>query len=111
MRIDKWELQLRKGIIELAIMLFVKHRALYGYQITKTLNDIPELKISEGSIYPILKRLESNRWLYSYWDEPESGPRRKYYQLTDKGWITLEKRLEIFNSSANIINSLEKGGN
>lgn len=106
---DNWEIQLRKGIIELAVMLFVKNKPLYGYQITKTLNDFPHLRLSEGSVYPILKRLELNKWLYSYWGETDHGPRRKYYQLTEIGKSTLEKRLHTLNSSIDIINSLGEG--
>lgn len=105
---DKWELQLRKGIIELVIMLLVSKKPLYGYQITQTLNNIPQLQISDGSIYPILKRLEKNKWLYSFWEETErGGPRRKYYELTNIGEEVLSERFNIFNQSVEVVNSLK----
>ncbi|SDM30317.1 PadR family transcriptional regulator [Sediminibacillus halophilus] len=104
---DKWQLQFKKGVIELIIMLLIKKKPLYGYEITSTLKDTTYLSLSEGSIYPILKRLENNNWSYSFWDNPETGPRRKFYQLTDKGEELLENRIKILNESSNIIKSLK----
>ncbi|GEN89462.1 PadR family transcriptional regulator [Oceanobacillus sp. FSL W8-0428] len=109
METDKWQLQFKKGVIELMIMLLIKEKAYYGYELTAALKDTTYLGLSDGAIYPILKRLEKNGWTYSYWDTPEDGPRRKYYQLTEKGATALEKRLEVFMYSADMIQSI-KGG-
>ena len=109
METDKWQLQFKKGIIELMIMLIIKERAYYGYELTVALKDTMYLGLSDGAIYPILKRLEKSGWTYSYWDTPEEGLRRRYYQLTEAGAAALEKRLEVFHYSAEMFLSI-KGG-
>lgn len=105
---DRWQLQYKKGIVELAIMLLINKKAFYGYELTATLNNTSYLRLSEGSVYPILKRLEKNKWSYSYWDSPEDSPRRKYYRLTDEGKKVLESRIKVFNNSAEEIYSIER---
>lgn len=104
---DKWHLQFKKGVIELTIMLLINQKPLYGYELTATLNNTTYLSLADGAIYPILKRLEMNKWTYSYWDSPEDGPRRKYYKLTEDGKSVLENRMNIFKHTTKIINSLE----
>ncbi|WP_040982788.1 PadR family transcriptional regulator [Oceanobacillus jeddahense] len=104
---DKWQLQFKKGVIELIIMLLINQKPLYGYELTATLKNTTYLSLADGAIYPILKRLEKNQWSYSYWDAPENGPRRKYYTLTEEGKNVLENRLKVFNDSAEIINSFK----
>ncbi|MCM3397242.1 PadR family transcriptional regulator [Oceanobacillus profundus] len=104
---DKWQLQFKKGVIELTIMLLIQRKPLYGYEITSTLKNTSYLSLSDGAIYPILKRLENNKWSYSFWDDPEDGPRRKYYQLTEKGKEVLENRIQIFNESSSVIKTIK----
>lgn len=109
METDKWQLQFKKGVIELMIMLLIKEKPYYGYELTAALKDTIYLGLSDGAVYPILKRLEKSGWTYSYWDTPEDGPRRKYYQLTEIGATALENRLEVFMYSVDMIQSI-KGG-
>ncbi|MEJ8766050.1 MULTISPECIES: PadR family transcriptional regulator [unclassified Oceanobacillus] len=104
---DKWQLQFKKGIIELTIMLLIQKKPKYGYEITSTLKNTSYLSLSDGAIYPILKRLEKNNWTYSFWDNPEDGPRRKFYQLTEKGKDVLESRFQVFDESLQVIKKIE----
>ncbi len=82
---DKWEAQLRKGCLELAILASLRNQRVYGLQILRGLQQNPSLAISEGTLYPILSRLKAEGLLSSEWVEAERGHPRKYYQLTDAG--------------------------
>jgi PadR family transcriptional regulator len=59
----------------------------YGYAIIKRVDELSggELKWTDGMLYPVLHRLEHNGYVKAAWGESESGRRRKYYKLTDKG--------------------------
>lgn len=108
---DKWVVQIRKGLVELAVMMIIKNGKVYGYQITKSLKSDPILEVSDGSIYPILKRLESDKLVYATWEQPEHGLRRKYYELSEIGERILSERVEIFSQSMELLRSLQGGLN
>ena len=82
---DNWATQLRKGILELAILNTISGSRLYGYDIVRRLRQIDGLVISEGTIYPILSRLKRDHLVQTSIEESSEGPPRKYYQLTDTG--------------------------
>lgn len=88
---DKWNTQLRKGSFELAILLLIKNKPMYGYELTKSMQDSGIFPIADGSIYPILKRLTANDWMETYTEEHE-GRSRKYYRITAAGKNLLEDR-------------------
>jgi len=82
---DKWEVQLRKGCLELAILAALWERRLYGLEILRLIESDSELIISEGTIYPLLARLKAIGFVESEWVESNSGHPRKYYALTAAG--------------------------
>ena len=82
---DRWITQVRKGLLELCILNILRGETLYGYEIVKRLTAIPELVISEGTIYPILNRLKEEGLLTSSLQESKQGPVRKYYKPTELG--------------------------
>ncbi|PEK57861.1 PadR family transcriptional regulator [Bacillus wiedmannii] len=100
---DKWIVQLRKGVFELVILTLLKSQSMYGYEISKKLKEVPVLSISEGAIYPILKRISNKGWIDSYWDESLDGPRRKYYKITDEGMGILVNRLEKYKEIYDVL--------
>lgn len=80
-----WATQLRKGIVELMILSLVEREPLYGYAIVRELKDRGGLVAGEGTVYPVLRRLEADRLVTADWsDEGPAGP-RKYYRITDDG--------------------------
>jgi PadR family transcriptional regulator len=83
--VDKWEVQLRKGCLELAILGSLWGGRQYGLEILRRLERDSELVLSEGTVYPLLARLKSDGLLDSEWVETESGHPRKYYRLTASG--------------------------
>jgi len=82
---DKWEVQLRKGCLELAILAALWSDRLYGLEIMRQLADGSGLVVPEGTVYPLLSRLKSEGLLSSEWVESDAGHPRKYYRLTAAG--------------------------
>jgi PadR family transcriptional regulator PadR len=89
MPIETWQEQLRRGSLDLAILLTVSAGPRYGLAIIQHLEAFTDLIITEGTVYPILGRLTRDGLLDSYWVEDEAPHPRKYYRLTRQG----EKRL------------------
>ncbi len=82
---DKWEVQLRKGCLELAILAALWSDKLYGLEILRRLESDSDLIVSEGTVYPLLSRLKTLGLVRSEWIESDAGHPRKYYALTAAG--------------------------
>ena len=82
---DKWEVQLRKGSLELAILASLWGGRLYGLELLRRLESESELVVSEGTVYPLLSRRKVLGLLESEWVESDAGHPRKYYLLTAAG--------------------------
>ena len=82
---DKWEVQLRKGCLDLAILACLWPGKLYGLEILRQLETESDLALSAGTVYPLLSRLKADGLLESEWVEAEAGHPRKYYRLTPTG--------------------------
>jgi PadR family transcriptional regulator PadR len=86
-----WTSQLRRGVLELCVLRMLRDEAHYGYQIVATLNRLGPLAAGENTVYPLLRRLKTERQLETYTTQSPSGPPRQYYRLTTQG----RKRLAI----------------
>jgi PadR family transcriptional regulator PadR len=82
---DKWEVQLRKGCLELAILAALWEGRRYGLEILRRLESDSDLIVSEGTVYPLLSRLKALGLVRSEWVESDAGHPRKYYALTPAG--------------------------
>jgi PadR family transcriptional regulator len=82
---DKWEVQLRKGCLELAILGCLWTGKLYGLEILRRLLRDSDLDLSAGTVYPLLARLKADGLLDSEWVEADTSHPRKYYRLTALG--------------------------
>lgn len=92
MGVDEWKSQLKRGILEYSILLLIKTKSYYGYEIINELSHWEIISAKEGTVYPLLRRLQKENYLASVWkDSIEGLPPRKYYTLTDKGkeYLTL----------------------
>ena len=76
------DVQLKRGLLEICVLSAIKYEESYGYKIIKDMQ--PYLKISESTLYPILKRLEESKML-TVRSEEYNGRLRKYYRITDSG--------------------------
>jgi DNA-binding PadR family transcriptional regulator len=85
---DKIGAELRRGLVQIVALSLLRER-LYGYQIVKILA-AAGLETEEGTLYPLLRRLESQGLLLSEWDTGGARP-RKYYELSAEGRAALPK--------------------
>jgi len=82
---DRRVTQLRKGILELAVMGVLYHERHYGYSLVRVISETGSIDLKEGTIYPILARLDRDGLVRSEWVQSDQGPPRKYYALTSAG--------------------------
>jgi PadR family transcriptional regulator PadR len=87
-----WIAQTRRGVLELGLLMLLRSDARYGYELVTALARWPALEVSEGTLYPLLRRLERSGLLTSSWRESPSGPPRKYYSLTGAGRRQLDRK-------------------
>lgn len=80
-----WITQLRKGCAEYIILLSLREREAYGYEIMQTLAGVSTLALGESTVYPLLGRLTEDGYLSVRTVKSESGPPRRYYRLTQAG--------------------------
>jgi len=86
MNIDEWKSQIKRGTLEYCILLLINKRAYYGYEIINEFGRWPIITAKESTIYPLLRRLQKENYLSSFWQETSEGlPSRKYYAITEKG--------------------------
>ncbi len=102
-------IQFKKGVLELCVLSILSRKNCYGYELVQTLS--AEIKISEGTIYPLLKRLKDDGYVDTYLQESSEGPPRKYYRLSLRG-VEMEKSLQNeWKRFTRAVNRLVEGGN
>jgi PadR family transcriptional regulator PadR len=110
---DKWEVQLRKGCLELAILASLWSAKLYGLEILRRLESDSDLIVSDGTVYPLLSRLKLLGLVRSEWVESDAGHPRKYYALTSAGKRRALEMAEIWarfsSSMSKLLTPLGKG--
>jgi len=84
--LEKIGAELRRGIVQIAALALLR-APMHGYQLVKVLADAG-IETEEGTLYPLLRRLETQGLLASDWDTAGARP-RKYYTLTDEGRAAL----------------------
>jgi len=103
---------MKKGIIEYCVLAVINRKGnSYGYEIVKELSD-GGLLTQEGTIYPLLSRLEKDDLLNATWRQQGPGAPRKYYHLTNQGQRKLSSfRAEWLEFSTAVDRILEEGKN
>ncbi len=98
------DIQLKKGVLNLCVLSIVSKTPSYGYDIYQNINK--NFKISESTIYPILRKMVTENHLDTYLEESPEGPPRKYFEITQLGKKHLKYLLEewhVFNDHVNYI--------
>ena len=101
--------QLRKGILELAIMGSLCGEHHYGYSLVRVLTGDGLLSLKEGTVYPILRRLDKEGLVRSEWVESDQGPPRKYYSLTANGRRLFESLMPEFDQLVALVKQSRNG--
>jgi len=102
--------QLRKGILELAVLAALYQSSHYGYSLVRNLTASGSIEIREGTIYPILARLWREGLVRSQWVESSQGPPRKYYELTHAGRDACESLQAEFQRLVQLVKGAGKAG-
>ncbi len=95
------DIQLKRGLLDICVLAAIKDEDSYGYQIIKDIK--PYVEISESTLYPILRRLETAKLLTVRTAE-HNGRLRKYYHITDSGLKRIEDFKQEWNEIINIYN-------
>jgi len=99
--------QMRKGFLVYCVLLLCSRGNVYSSDIIKKLRDA-DLVVVEGTIYPLLSRLQKDGLLAHNWKESTQGPPRKYYQITDNGKNVLLEMHKSYLQLKATINNIEK---
>ena len=97
-------IQFKKGVLELCALALIAKKNCYGYELVNEISK--NISISEGTIYPLLRRLKNEGYVTTYLQESREGAPRKYYKLTESGkkmgksskeeWLTFVKKVNRF---------------
>lgn len=103
-----------KGVLTGSILLLLTSEELYGYRLSERLASFGFEAISNGTIYPLLLSLEKKNLIVGKMKTSESGPKRKYYAITEEGLIEKERFLhqwqQLNQSMEKIIEGTKKNG-
>ncbi|MGN0678137.1 MAG: PadR family transcriptional regulator [Oscillospiraceae bacterium] len=99
--------QMKRGTLELCALSVMSRGDCYGYELVNQISKCME--ITEGTIYPLMKRLKESGLIDSYIVESTEGPPRKYYKITEAGSEELKSLSEEWFEFAESINKLLKG--
>ena len=106
---DNWTVQVRKGLLEHCVLMALRDEERYGYDLVKSLVDLPGLGVTEGTLYPLLSRLKAQGLVETKLRESSEGPARKYYRLTPTGRRTLELMDRHFDTIVSGMRRLRRG--
>lgn len=87
---DSISTQLKKGALDLCVLACLDKGDSYAYEIARQLAEAVDM--GEGTIYPLMRRLQADGFVENYLQESPSGPPRKYYRITDAGRASLESQ-------------------
>lgn len=106
--IDNWKTQIRKGYLDLCILLLIQRRKrIYGFELLEVLKKL-ELPVKEGTLYPLLNRMTSDGLLEAEWETQNlSGHPRKFYSLTKPGKEALSEMQTEFGNLTKVYGQLQ----
>lgn len=105
------EIQLKKGVLGLCVLALLSRGDSYAYAIASRLAE--DIGMGEGTIYPLMRRMQAEGLVETYLVESPAGPSRKYYRLTDAGRASLAAQAREWRSFAAAVDAIldaESGG-
>lgn len=98
--------QLLRGVLDLCLLAVVEDEPAYGYEMTKRLRARGLSIVGEGSIYPLLGRLERDGLVETYRAASNGGPPRKYYRISRKGRRALVEGLSEWRAARDAVDAV-----
>lgn len=102
-------IQFKKGVLELCVLSMLEKRDCYGYELVEEISK--NIDMSEGTIYPLLKRLKDEGYFSTYLQESQEGPPRKYYKITEQGRSIKAELAGEWTEFVKGVNNIVYGGN
>lgn len=84
--------QLKKGVLELCVLVLLLHKDRYGYELVRHISE--NIDIARGTLYPLLKKMQKDDYVSIYFVSSTEGPQRKYYSITPIGRERMERLLK-----------------
>lgn len=100
-------IQYKKGVIELCILSVLSKKDMYGYELSEYISK--KIDISDGTVYPILRKLKADGLVKTYLSEESGGPPRKYYSITQTGLDNFRHDSAEWISFTQTVNNMIKG--
>ena len=101
------EIQLKKGALELCVLALLHQKDNYAYEIAARLADA--IGMGEGTIYPLMRRLQMDGLVETYLVESPAGPPRKYYKLSEAGRASFISQQAAWGSFSGAVNDILGG--
>ncbi len=96
---ERWSTEVKRGAASLAILALLDERIAYGYEIVKHLSErVSFLQLEQGTVYPLLRRLEQRGLLVGTWNYDDPTKPKKYYDLTQEGRRALAMMIDTWNT-------------
>ena len=101
-------IQFKKGVLELCVLSMLEQKDCYGYELVEEISK--KIDMSDGTIYPLLRRLKDEGYFTTYLQESQEGPPRKYYKITDEGRRIKGELVSEWTEFVNGVNIIIHGG-
>ena len=101
------QVQLKKGVLELCVLALLSRGDAYAYDIASRL--AKGIGMGEGTIYPLMRRMQADGLVDTYLVESASGPPRKYYRLTTRGVASFESQKSEWSAFSTAVNDILGG--
>jgi PadR family transcriptional regulator, regulatory protein PadR len=98
------DIQLKKGVLDLCVLAMLARGDSYAYEIASRLAE--GIGMGEGTIYPLMRRMQADGLVETYLRESPSGPSRKYYRLTAAGRLSLSAQRAAWSSFADAVRTI-----
>jgi PadR family transcriptional regulator PadR len=101
------DIQLKKGVLELCVLALLSQSDSYAYEIAARLSE--GIGMGEGTIYPLMRRLQNEGLVETYLVESPAGPSRKYYRLTASGTASFAAQKEAWAAFSSAVHGILGG--
>ncbi len=100
-------IQFKKGVLDMCVLAMLREKDSYGYDIADSLSK--KIKLADGTVYPILRKLAADGMVCTYLMESQNGPPRKYYHLTEAGKATLDEYIKDWEEFNKVVTGIIGG--
>jgi PadR family transcriptional regulator PadR len=106
--VEPVQVQLKKGVLELCVLALLSRGDAYGYEIASRL--AKGIEMGEGTVYPLMRRMQADGLVDTYLKESTAGPPRKYYKLTVPGQESFAAQKSEWSTFSAAVNAILEGG-